>query len=107
MRAGTFIGIAIAGLVNLFNPGAVVIGGGVALSGDMLTTSIRQAVRERSLLALEQGLHITTAMLGRRSSLTGAAVQAVNIAIHDIIEKKHPASRDILTPGTKQALAIK
>ena len=27
MRAGTFIGIAIAGLVNLFNPSAVIIGG--------------------------------------------------------------------------------
>jgi len=105
MRAGTFIGIAIAGLVNLFNPGAVIIGGGVALSGDMLTTSIRQAVRERSLLALEQGLHITTAMLGRRSSLMGATVQAVNIAIHDIIEKKHPAYRDILTPEIKQAVS--
>ncbi len=102
MRAGKFIGIAIAGLVNLFNPGAVIIGGGVAQSGDLLTNSIRQAVRERSLRASEQGVHITTAMLGRRSSLMGATVQAVNIAIHDAIEKKNPASRDVFRSEIKQ-----
>lgn len=103
MRAGTFIGIAIAGLVNLFNPGAVIIGGGVALSGDLLTTSIRQAVRERSLRAPGQGVHITSAMLGRRSSLMGAIVQAVNIAIHDLIERKKPVSNAVFSTKLKQA----
>ena len=102
MRAGTFIGIAIAGLVNLFNPGAVIIGGGVAQAGDLLTTPIRQAVRERSLRASEQGVHITTAMLGRRSSLMGATVQAINIAIHDAIERKNPVSKDVFPAEIKQ-----
>jgi hypothetical protein len=37
-----------AGLVNLFNPSTMIIGGDVALSGDLLITSIRQAIRERS-----------------------------------------------------------
>ncbi|MDO9300346.1 MAG: ROK family protein [Anaerolineales bacterium] len=103
MRAGTFIGIAIAGLVNLFNPGAVIIGGGVAQAGDLLTTSIRQAVRERSLHASEQSVHITTAMLGQRSSLIGATVQAINIAIHDAIERKKPVSNDVFSTKLKQA----
>lgn len=105
MRAGTFIGIAIAGLVNLFNPGAVIIGGGVAQAGDLLTTSIRQAVRERSLRASEQGVRITTAMLGKRSSLMGATVQAINIAIHDAIERKSPVSKGIFSAELKQAAA--
>jgi glucokinase-like ROK family protein len=105
MRAGTFIGIAIAGLVNLFNPGAVIIGGGVAQAGDLLTTSIRQAVRERALRASEQGVHITTAMLGKRSSLMGATVQAINIAIHDAVERKNPVSKEVLSAGIKQAAA--
>lgn len=105
MRAGTFIGIAIAGLVNLFNPGAVIIGGGVAQAGDLLTTPIRQAVRERSLRASEQGVHITTAMLGRRSSLVGAIVQAINIAIHDTVERKNPVYKDTLSTETKQVNA--
>ncbi len=72
----------------------MIIGGGVAQVGDLLTTPIRQAVRERSLRASEHGVKITTAMLGRRSSLIGALVQAINIAIHETIERKTPGSRN-------------
>jgi predicted NBD/HSP70 family sugar kinase len=88
-RSGTYIGIAIAGLINLINPSTVIIGGGVAQVGDLLTTPIRQAVRQRSLRASEHGVKITTAMLGRRSSLIGALVQAINIGIHESIEHKN------------------
>ncbi|GAB4537970.1 MAG: ROK family transcriptional regulator [Anaerolineales bacterium] len=87
-RAGTFIGIAIAGLINLINPSVVVIGGGVAQAGDLLTAPIRQVVRERSLRASEQSVRITTSILGRHSSLMGALVQAANIAIHEATERK-------------------
>jgi glucokinase len=87
-RSGTFIGIAIAGLINLINPSTVIIGGGVAQVGDLLTGPIRQEVRERSLRASEHVVRITTAMLGRRSSLIGALVQAINIAVHNAIERK-------------------
>lgn len=87
-RAGTFIGIAIAGLVNLINPSVVIIGGGVAQTGDLLTAPIRQVVRERSLRASEQSVRITTSILGRHSSLIGALVQAINIAIHEVTERK-------------------
>jgi glucokinase len=87
-RSGTFVGIAIAGLINLINPSTVIIGGGVAQVGDLMTASIRQAVHERSLPASEHSVRITTAMLGRRSSLMGALVQAINLAIHAAIEQR-------------------
>jgi glucokinase-like ROK family protein len=92
-RSGTFVGIAIAGLINLINPSTVIIGGGVAQVGDLLTGPIRQAVRERSLRASEHSVRITTAMLARRSSLIGALVQAINVAIHDMIEHKSQLTR--------------
>ena len=92
-RAGTFIGIAIAGLINLFNPSIVIIGGGVAQVGDIITAPIRQAVRERALRASEQSVHITTGMLGRRSLLIGATVQAINIAIHTAADQKNCRSK--------------
>ncbi|HJS17412.1 MAG TPA: ROK family transcriptional regulator [Anaerolineales bacterium] len=92
-RSGTYIGTAIAGLINLINPSTVIIGGGVAQVGDLLTTPIRQAVRERSLRASEHGVKITTAMLGRRSSLIGALVQAINIATHESIERRTQSNR--------------
>jgi predicted NBD/HSP70 family sugar kinase len=94
-RSGTFIGIAIAGLINLINPSTVMIGGGVAQVGDLLTGPIRQAVRERSLRASEHSVRITTAMLGRRSSLMGALVQAVHVAIHATIEQRSQFPKNV------------
>ncbi len=87
-RAGAHIGVALASLVNLFNPGMIIIGGGVAEAGDILTTSIRDAVRERAMRASEQSVRITTALLGRRSVAIGAIVQAINVAIHIAAEQR-------------------
>jgi len=92
-RAGIYIGIAIAGLINLFNPSVVIIGGGVSQVGDIISAPIRQAVRERAMRASEQSVRITTGMLGRRSVLIGATVQAVNIAIHVAAEHKGSAPK--------------
>jgi len=102
-RAGTFIGIAIAGLINLFNPSIVVIGGGVAQVGDILTAPIRQAVRERAMRASEQSVRITTGMLGRRSLIIGATVQAINVAIHIAAEQKNGVPKETAME-MKQAL---
>jgi len=87
-RAGTHIGIALAGLVNLFNPGMVIIGGGVAQTGDILLEPIRQAVQRRSLPAATRVVRITTAMLGRRSSSLGAIIEASTIALHQVADRK-------------------
>lgn len=93
-RAGTSIGVAIAGLINLLNPGVVIIGGGVAQVGDIITAPIRQAVRERAMRASEQSVRITTGMLGRRSLLIGATVQAINVAIHNAAENKNSNAKE-------------
>jgi predicted NBD/HSP70 family sugar kinase len=85
-EAGAYLGIAIASLVNLFNPGMVVVGGGVSQVGDLLLEPIRKAVRERSLRSAAQAVRITAAVLGRRSSSIGAVVQAINVALNQMIE---------------------
>ena len=91
-RAGTYVGIAIAGVVNMFNPGMVIIGGGVAQSGDILLEPIRLAVQRRSLPAATRAVRITTAMLGRRSSSMGAIIQALTIASHQVADRKEVIS---------------
>jgi glucokinase-like ROK family protein len=101
-RSGAFVGIAIAGLINLINPSTVIIGGGVAQVGDLLTGPIRQAVHTRSLRASEHGVRITMAMLGRRSSLIGALVQAISIAIHNAVENKGQIMKSRSMQLTKQ-----
>ncbi len=86
--AGRYLGIAIAGLVNLFNPRTVVLGGGVAQIGDLLLQPIRDTVLQRSLQASARIVKINTAVLRRHSSGMGAIVQALSIALRQVAERK-------------------
>jgi glucokinase-like ROK family protein len=87
-EAGSHLGVALAGLVNLFNPGMVVVGGGIAQIGDLFLQPVRDAVMRRSLPAAARTVKITTAILGHRSSSIGAAVEALSIAIHQTADRK-------------------
>jgi len=87
-NAGTHIGIAIAGLINLFNPSMIVVGGGVARTGDLLLEPMRKAAHTRSMPASARVVRITTAMLGKRSSAMGAVIQALTIALHQVADRK-------------------
>jgi glucokinase-like ROK family protein len=86
--AGHYLGIAIAGLVNLFNPQTVIVGGGVAQVGDLLLQPIRDTVSQRSLKASARTVKINTAVLRRRSSGMGAIVQALSIALHQVANER-------------------
>lgn len=105
-RAGTYIGIAMAGLINLFNPSVIIVGGGVTNAGEIFTKSIRQAVRERAMRASERGVRITTASLGRRSLLIGALVQAINVAIHDSVDRKSQAVKNRPLQPNRQPYSV-
>ncbi len=83
-EAGGYLGIAIANLINVVNPGMIVIGGGVSQMGDLFLEPIRRSARERSLLAAVQNLRITAATLERRSTSMGAVVQALTIALYHL-----------------------
>jgi glucokinase-like ROK family protein len=85
-EAGSHLGIAIASLVNLFNPGMVVIGGGVSQLGDLLLEPIRKTVMERSLNSAARAARITSAVLGRRASSIGAVVQAINLSLDRLVD---------------------
>lgn len=83
--AGYHLGTAIAGLVNMFNPSMVIIGGNMARIGDLMLEPIRKTVQERSLRLASSNLRIATALLGKRSSGMGAIVEALNMVIHQQI----------------------
>ncbi len=71
--AGRRIGVAIANLINLFNPGLVIIGGGVSNAGDLLLEPVRQTVARRVLPVAMQYTRIVQARLGREAIGIGAA----------------------------------
>jgi glucokinase-like ROK family protein len=87
-EAGEHLGTAIASLVNLVNPGVIVIGGGISEIGDLLLEPIRRTVHKRSLRGASRVVRISTSLLGRRSTAMGAAVQALTIVLHRQVERK-------------------
>jgi predicted NBD/HSP70 family sugar kinase len=66
-KAGNQIGIAIAGLINLFNQGMIVLGGGLARSGDLLLEPMHQVVQARHLPASTCVVQIITSLLRKLS----------------------------------------
>ena len=70
---GTRVGQVIAGLVSFFNPGLVVIGGGVTGLGHTLLAAIRTQVYRQSLPLATGNLPIVLGELGPAAGVTGAA----------------------------------
>ena len=84
-QAGEYIGISLAGVINLLNPGVVIIGGGVAQAGDLLLEPIRAQVRKRSLQAGGRAAQVMSASLGQRSMALGAVAAALSLCFDHII----------------------
>lgn len=70
---GTRTGQVIAGLVSFFNPGLVVIGGGVTGLGHTLLAALRTQVYRQSLPLATGNLPIVLGELGQAAGVTGAA----------------------------------
>ena len=74
---------AVTGLVHLFNPEIVIIGGGVSAQGERLIAPLREKVRQRAMPAFAAGLIITTAKLGNDAGMIGAVKNFIEIKERD------------------------
>ena len=63
----------LTGLVHLFNPQMVLIGGGVSSQEALLIAPLRERVRAGVMPRFAEGLHLEAAMLGNDAGLIGAA----------------------------------
>jgi glucokinase len=72
---GGRLGVACASLANIFQPNAIVVGGGVIAAGDLLLEPARREVRERALNPMNQ-TPILEATLGNDAGMIGAAAMA-------------------------------
>ncbi len=81
--AGRYIGIALANLVNLFNPGIIVLGGGVASVGELLLNPIWETVRARTLIANYDQTQIVVSRLGREA----VALGAVSLVLEEVFRR--------------------
>jgi glucokinase len=73
---GTNLGVAIASLVNIFNPEVVVIGGGVIAAGELLLAPARAEVAARALPPSKDEVRIVAAQFGVEAGMVGAAALA-------------------------------
>ena len=72
-EAGRYLGTAAANLVNLLNPQALVIGGGLVKAGELLLAPFRESLHEHCLPSSGEGLEVRTGALGDDAGALGAA----------------------------------
>jgi len=76
VKMGRYLGIAFSGLVNVLNPDAIVIGGGVSAGWDMFIEHVRREVNERAFRDPAERVNIVRASLGEDAGVLGAALVA-------------------------------
>lgn len=79
-KAGERLGVRVSFLINLLNPGAVVIGGGVEAAGPALIESVKKMVRMCAFEEMANAVKIVPARLGENSVALGAA----SLVIRDV-----------------------
>ena len=73
---GQKLGKQIAGLINIFNPELVIIGGTLSLTDDYIAQPIKTAIRKYSLNLVNQDSAITVSKLKNKAGVVGACMLA-------------------------------
>ena len=73
-KTGSHLGFALAGVVNLLNLDAIVIGGGVAKAGKALFDSLTKTFNNQAMSVQAKRVRILRAKLGNEAGLIGAAI---------------------------------
>jgi len=76
----TYLGIALANIVHLINPGMIILGGQVAQAGDLLIVPLQARIRDLCLPAASEDLRVVQGRLGTEANIVGA----VTLALQDI-----------------------
>ncbi|HET9223737.1 MAG TPA: ROK family protein [Roseiflexaceae bacterium] len=77
--AGAALGVSVAWLVNVLDPQAIVVGGGLGLAGGRYWDSFVAATREHIWAESSRDLPILMAALGRDAGLIGAAAAVMQL----------------------------
>ncbi|MEW5940954.1 MAG: ROK family protein, partial [Chloroflexota bacterium] len=78
---GRAMGQGFAGLINIFNPEKIILGGPLSLAGDYLLPAIRDVIPHHTLPEIDQQAEVVLSSFGQDASLIGAIAIVVNDAI--------------------------
>jgi glucokinase-like ROK family protein len=73
-QIGSNLGKAISGLINMFNPELIVVGGTLAATGDYLLLPIKSAVNKYSLTLVSRETEVRLSKLGESIGFIGACM---------------------------------
>lgn len=77
-ETGTLLGFGLSNVINLLNPQAIIVGGGMAAAGDRLLRSVRETVSGHALKLSGGSCTILQAELGNHAGTLGAAYYTVS-----------------------------
>jgi predicted NBD/HSP70 family sugar kinase len=75
--ASRYIGIAVANLINLFNPQMVIVGGQQALAGEVALNTVRETAQRRAFPLSYRNVQIVASALGGDSACLGACAYVI------------------------------
>jgi len=78
VQAGTYLGMGMAGVVNLLNPDRLVLGGGALKTSPLFWDSMYRELSARALRSSLDSTGVVAAGLGSRSGLMGAVSLALD-----------------------------
>lgn len=78
--AGTHLGVAVAGLVNLVNPEVIVLGGDLISAADWVLGPMQEAIERRALPSAAATVELRASALGVDADLRGCLVAAAQLA---------------------------
>ena len=81
---GATLGRSLAGLINIFNPDLVIIGGRLSVTERYLLPPLKSAVNKLSLNIVNNDTHIKVSQLGRTAGAIGSSLLAKNHLLGNI-----------------------
>ncbi len=80
VETGNYLGIAVANLLNLFNPELVVLNGDIAAAGILLADAVQQSIKTHAISKAAQEARIVFTTFDTNNVAVGAATLAIQAA---------------------------
>jgi len=101
-EAGEYLGVGVANVINLLNPGLIIIGGQISQAGNLILEPIRSTIRTHALSKLANEVEVRL----KQFEETGGALGATTLVLEKLFEKFQAPSvaRTILKGEGKNAV---
>lgn len=88
-EAGRAMGQGFAGLINIFNPEKIILGGPLSLAGDYLLPAIKEVIPSHTLPEINQQAEVALSSFGPNASLIGA----IAVVVDDVLSNPTQVER--------------